>query len=612
MTTQARELAKLVNNAGDVNLIDDITLGSDGALLNFGTDSDVVITHVADTGLLLNSTRQLQFGDSGTYIHQSADGVLDLVSDTEIELNATTLDINANVDISGTLTVAGALDFGDAVLSNVGAVALDSISGDADDNTSITFSGSDVITITTGGETQVTFNNGSILPTTDNDIDLGSSSLQFKDAHFHGTVETDALTIGGTTLAETIADTVGAMVSSNTETNIAVTYDDSDNTLDFVVGTLNQNTSGSAVSLANARTIHGVSFNGTADIDLSEPIQDTVGAMFSSNTETGIAATYQDGDGTIDLVIGDDTIVSSMLDTNIAIAGTLGVTGVITASAGFAATDGSTITVNDNSENLKLITTDADASEGPILVMYRNSSSPADNDILGQLSFQGENSADEKTNYVLIDTTASDVTNGTEDGIFHIQSMTAGTLRARLKLSPTETVFNEDSVDLDFRVEGNGFQNLIFANGATDRVGIGTATPAALLDVQGAVSFASTLSVAGNITQTTGDYLYTGGGNFDIKHNSASQNIVISTTPSGGSATSRVRITHDGKVGIGTDSPSQTLDVNGTLETNNLTIAGAQGSDGQLLTSTGSGVGWEDAPASGPTKGLAIVLGMIF
>ena len=227
MTTQARELAKLVNNSGDVNLGDDITLGSDGALLNFGADSDVVITHVADTGLLLNSTRQLQFGDSGTYIHQSADGVLDLVSDTEIELNATTLDINANVDISGTLTVAGALDFGDAVLSNVGAVALDSISGDADANTSITFSGSDVITITTGGETQVTFNNGSILPTTDNDIDLGSSSLQFKDAHFHGTVETDALTIGGTTLAETIADTVGAMVSSNTETNISVSYDDS-------------------------------------------------------------------------------------------------------------------------------------------------------------------------------------------------------------------------------------------------------------------------------------------------------------------------------------------------------------------------------------------------
>ena len=93
--------------AGDVSVGDDLTLGSDAAVLNFGADSDVSLTHVADTALLLNSSRQLQFGDSGTYIHQSADGVLDLVSDTEIEINATTIDINGNVEISGDLTVSG-------------------------------------------------------------------------------------------------------------------------------------------------------------------------------------------------------------------------------------------------------------------------------------------------------------------------------------------------------------------------------------------------------------------------------------------------------------------------------------------------------------------------
>ena len=59
-----------------------------------------------------------------------------------------------------------------------------------------------------------------------------------------------------------------------------------------------------ADALHTARTIHGVSFNGTADIDLSEVIADTVGAMFSSNTETGITATYEDSDNTIDLVVG--------------------------------------------------------------------------------------------------------------------------------------------------------------------------------------------------------------------------------------------------------------------------------------------------------------------
>ena len=65
----------------------------------------------AQDALMITSTNRLEFGDTCTYIFQSADGVLDLVSDTEIELNATTLDINAAVDISGTLTVGGNIDF---------------------------------------------------------------------------------------------------------------------------------------------------------------------------------------------------------------------------------------------------------------------------------------------------------------------------------------------------------------------------------------------------------------------------------------------------------------------------------------------------------------------
>tara|TARA_R110002167_G_scaffold185334_1_gene385904 strand:+ start:133 stop:852 length:720 start_codon:yes stop_codon:yes gene_type:complete len=82
-----------------------------GAVVNFGSSQDVTLTHVANTGILLNSTNQLQFGDSGTHISQSADGVLDLVSDTELELNATTIDINGNVEISGTLTSVGVVTF---------------------------------------------------------------------------------------------------------------------------------------------------------------------------------------------------------------------------------------------------------------------------------------------------------------------------------------------------------------------------------------------------------------------------------------------------------------------------------------------------------------------
>ena len=83
---------------------------------------------------------------------------------------------------------------------------------------------------------QIRIQDGAIVPVTDNDIDLGTSSLQFKDAFINGTLEADAITIAGVTLAETISDTVGAMVGSNTETGITVTYNDADNTLDFVIG----------------------------------------------------------------------------------------------------------------------------------------------------------------------------------------------------------------------------------------------------------------------------------------------------------------------------------------------------------------------------------------
>jgi hypothetical protein len=564
MTTQARELAKLVNNSGDVNLVDDITLGSDGALLNFGADSDVVITHVADTGLLLNSSRQLQFGDSGTYIHQSADGVLDLVSDTEIELNATTLDINANVDISGTLTVAGALDFGDAVLSNVGAVALDSISGDADANTSITFSGSDVITITTGGETQVTFNNGSILPTTDADIDLGSSSLQFKDAYFHGSVETDALTIGGVSIAETIADTVGAMVSSNTETNITVNYDDSDNTLDFVIGTLNQNTTGTAATVT-----------GAAQTNIT-----SVGTLTSLNTS------------------GDVTMTS----------------------------------------------TDTGSSAGPIINLVRDSASPADADYLGQIKFKGENDNGASTVYSKITGKIDDASNGSEDGIIEFAAQKAGTSTILARLKSTALKLLDGTIfegDLTGNVTGNvsGTAATVTTAAQTNITSVGTLTA---LDVDN-------INLNGNtLTTTSSDFIVDAshdiildadgsniffkdatttrfeffldstpqikatGGTLDLENLTQDAAIRINGNDGGSVITAlRLDMADAGKATFNGTVVSPLID-SAVVDGENFKINGAQGSDGQLMTSTGSGVAWEDAPASGPSKGLAIVLGMIF
>ena len=65
-------------------------------------------------------------------------------------------------------------------------------------------------------------------------------------------------------------------------------------------------------------------------------------------------------------------------------------------------------------------------------------------------------------------------------------------------------------------------------------------------------------------------------------------------------------ITVTGEVDAASLDISGNADIDGTLETDNLTVGGAQGSDGQVLTSTGSGVGWEDAAAGG-TNGWAFI-----
>jgi len=156
------------------------------------------------------------------------------------------------------------------------------------------------------------------------------------------------------------------------------------------------------------------------------------------------------------------------------------VTGVLTTTAttvfngGFTSNDGCVITTADNTDSLTLISTDADANVGPILRLYRNSASPADNDVLGRIAFHGLDDNNQEEDLVKIEAIFSDVSNGSEDGSLNIDTKIAGTLRSRIEMLPTETVFNEDSIDLDFRVESNGNTAMLHVNAGNDSVGIGT------------------------------------------------------------------------------------------------------------------------------------------
>ena len=438
-----------------------------------GSSNDGVLTWMEDEDyfqfsddILLTTTEKLQFRDTAIYIQSSADGQLDLVADTEIQIAATTVDINGAVDISGNLGVGGNLtvtgnttfnggtqtlgnadtdnvvfgaDVNSSIIPNAddsfdlgstsqewqdlfidGTANIDSLVADTADINGGTIDGAviggasaaaitgtaitgtsfvigsaniseaelETIDSVTAGtvaaskavvvdsnkdigsfrnvtattfvgnidavdgdfdgtlETDALSINGTTVTSTaaelnlldgitagtvsaslaviadsnkditgfrnvtlTGELDAGSLDIE-GDADINGTLEADAITIGGVTLAETISDTVGAMVSSNTETNITVSYDDSDNTLDFVVSTLNQDTTGTATNATHVSVADNESTNEENLIPFIEDASATgnVGLEsdgdFAYNPSTGtVSATIFKGN--IDAVDGD-------------------------------------------------------------------------------------------------------------------------------------------------------------------------------------------------------------------------------------------------------------------------------------------------------------------
>jgi hypothetical protein len=187
---------------------------------------------------------------------------------------------------------------------------------------------------------------------------------------------------------------------------------------------------------------------------------------------------------TDDLIVNGDIDLEGAIDVNgtanldvvdidgaVDMASTLQVDGAITSSAG------ATITLADNTDNLTLTSTDADAAVGPNLRMYRNSGSPADNDYIGEIQFEGRNDNSQDVVYAGLATRIVDASDGTEDGRFELYTILAGAQISRVLANSTETVINQDSADLDFRVESNGNANMLFVDAGNDRLGVGTASP---------------------------------------------------------------------------------------------------------------------------------------
>ena len=201
---------------------------------------------------------------------------------------------------------------GDLDISDVGTISLDAIEGDADSNTSITFSGSDVITIATGGSNRLTIGDGALSPVTDNQIDLGTSSLEFKDAYFDGTVTSDAFAgplTGDVTgnVSGTAATVTGAAQSAITSLGTLTTL-----TVDNVIvnGTTIGHTSDTdLMTLADgvltvAGEVDATSLDISGDVDIDGTLETdnlTVGGAQGSDgqvlTSTGSGVAWENASG---------------------------------------------------------------------------------------------------------------------------------------------------------------------------------------------------------------------------------------------------------------------------------------------------------------------------
>ena len=311
------------DNNNDVTLPDDLTLGSDGAIINFGADSDINLTHVADTGLTTNgdftvgddlfiSGGLIDLKNDGSFVSQikfycessnahaqtligaphseaasntltlpssGGDAKLVSTSSTATLTNKTlTTPVIAEIDSGSTITLDATTDIvldadgGDVFLKDAGTqyAALTNTSGNliikSGSTTAATFDGANVTfagTVTIGSaaiseaelETIDSVTAGTVAASkavvVDSNKDIGSfrnvtltgeldaATLDISgDADIDGTLEADAITIGGTAINTVIA---GVTVTNATNAaHVSVADNEStneDNLIPFIEDT---------------------------------------------------------------------------------------------------------------------------------------------------------------------------------------------------------------------------------------------------------------------------------------------------------------------------------------------------------------------------------------
>ena len=309
---------------------------ADGAVIALGEDQDVTLTHVADTGILLNSTNKIQFNDASQFIHGSSNAVLSLGATDEIDLTATAIDINGTADISGNTAVGG-------TFTSTGKITADA--------------GIDIDNFNIDGTT-IALSSGDMLLDSAGDVILdadGADVLLKDDGTQYGALTNNSGNLiikSGSTTAATFTGANTALAGTLSATAISVGDGNITNVGDIALDSISADDTDINVAVTdNSATAFTIKQGSDAYL-----IVDTANSSESVSIGTGISGTAVTiGHGTSEVTIGDNLTVTG----NLTVSGTQTVVDTVTMNAQNAVVfEGST--ADENETTLTIIDPTAD------------------------------------------------------------------------------------------------------------------------------------------------------------------------------------------------------------------------------------------------------------
>jgi len=283
---------------------------ADSSVINLGEDQDVTLTHVPDTGILLNSTNKIQFNDASQFIHGSSNAVLSLGATDEIDLTATAIDINGTADISGNTAVGG-------TFTSTGKITADA--------------GIDIDNFNIDGTT-IGLSSGDMLLDSAGDVILdadGADVLLKDDGTQYGALTNNSGNLiikSGSTTAATFTGANTALAGTLSATAISVGDGNITNVGDIAVDSISADDTDINVAVTdNSATAFTIKQGSDAYL-----IVDTANSSESVSIGTGISGTAVTiGHGTSEVTIGDNLTVSG----NLTVQGTQTVVDTVTMNA---------------------------------------------------------------------------------------------------------------------------------------------------------------------------------------------------------------------------------------------------------------------------------------